>query len=227
MANMDTLFYAIDRLMKARKDAHENYAADRVKYEAMKGSDYYNEQMKQAAQKRDTTIREEKARCFDVVNATLKRMQDAIKTQKMLPPTEEQLRILQTLKMRDKVSSDELDAAANAMDGTGSGLAVIAEIAQKNGHLDWNKYHAMTTDALPVSVAQELLKNVADISRAIINNDSGRDRAALLAHNYHVEHYGGSRSVEHLPAEKMSTSPSDFCDRNFCYSYEMMSKTLG
>lgn len=59
----------------------------------------------------------------------LNNMREAEQARKLTPPTQDQLAILQALKMRSNVSNEELEQAARSLDGCPLALSVLDDIA--------------------------------------------------------------------------------------------------
>lgn len=99
--------------------------------ERFKGSKGYADELAKAEKERDTAITElqnqTRTRFFEIING----MKESALNRAMIPPSPEQLSILQVLKMREKLSKDELNQAARTLEGNPAALSVLEEIAQK------------------------------------------------------------------------------------------------
>lgn len=96
------------------------------------GSAGYEEDVKSAQGERDkatAALRQEYGPRFDAI---LNSMAEAAKAQPMTAPTQEQLATLEVLKMRERLSRDELQKAMNTMADCPVALGVLRELAQKH-----------------------------------------------------------------------------------------------
>ncbi len=99
--------------------------------ERYKGSIGYTDEVKKAEAERDTEIKALQADSFGRFNSIIKGMRESAKSRALIPPTQEQLSVLQVLKMREKISRDELEQAARTLKGNAAALSVLEEIALK------------------------------------------------------------------------------------------------
>lgn len=99
--------------------------------ERFKGSKGYIEELEKMGKERDSAItelqNETRAKFFKIING----MKENALNRAMIPPSQEQLSILQVLQMREKISKDELNQAARTLKGNAAALSVLEEIAQK------------------------------------------------------------------------------------------------
>ena len=132
--------------IKAIQAEYDNNVAG---IERFKGSQGYEDKKAEYKQKQTdavTALRKEVQPTFDSI---LSDMRNTVNSRKMGVPSEEELRLLQTLKMREKVSRDELIQAAQTLGNTAVSLAVLDEIAAKNGFPSLSQYYqapSMGTD---------------------------------------------------------------------------------
>ena len=210
MTNTEYLYNAMKRFTDARTAARETYLQTMKKYETAKGSPYYTEQKDKAMKVRNDAVEAAKAECVNTVNNALSLMRKTSGARPMKAPTEEQLRILQMLKMRKTVTPNELQAAANAMDGNGAALAVLNEIAHEQNHTPRN-YTAMSTDGLPTAAADEAIKNLQQACTGIL--ESGVRRAARIAAEHNARINGVKVEPDDLPQEEPYSSERDFYER--------------
>ena len=99
--------------------------------ERYRGSTGYAEEVKKAESERDSAIKELQAETYLKFSNIISGMRNSAKSRAMIPPTQEQLSVLQILKMREKISRDELEQAARSLKGNAAALSVLEEIAMK------------------------------------------------------------------------------------------------
>ena len=100
--------------------------------EAYKGSTGHDKEAKELENKRKeatAALQSEYRGKFDNI---LQGMRQSATTRPMVAPTQEQLALLQALKMRDKLTREELEQAARTLKDSPVSLSVLDEIATKN-----------------------------------------------------------------------------------------------
>lgn len=243
MSNTNNLYDAMRKFQQARNTAQETYLQTMKKYESAKGTDYYSDQQAISAKVRDEAIAAARAACIQTVNNALACMRSAIERKGMTAPTDEQLRILQLLKMRDvrEIAPEELQAAAVSMNGNGAALAVVQSIANdkmearaqddKAGKPLQAPYYApnflaLSTDGLPAAQATKALDSLQEICRNIIHGN-GASRAATLAAEYQQRRQGTPYNPDDLPRERDYESEREFFERYMIATpFEAFAKTV-
>lgn len=224
MTNTEYLYNAMKRFTEVRAAAREAYIQTMKPYESAKGSSFYTEQQEKALKIRNDTVEAAKAECIKTVDNALSLMRRTNNNRPMTAPTEEQLRILQMLKMRKTVTPAELQTAANAMNGNGSALAVIQEIAREQKCVTHN-FTAMSTDGLPASAAEDAIKSLQGACADIL--ESSVTIARRIASEHHARMYGGNVAPDDLPQEKLYSSERDFYERALHWPpYELFTKAV-
>lgn len=112
----------------------EDYDRTLQNLEPYKGSNGYNNDIQEAENTRKNDILALQSEYRNKFNEILQGMRKSAMSQPMIPPTTEQLSILQTLKMRNKISRDELTQASHTLNNCPLCLSVLDEIAQDNGY---------------------------------------------------------------------------------------------
>lgn len=200
------------RIYEAMKKFTDTRAAARDKYlETMRpladarGSKYYTDAEAAAAKLRADTVDAAARECRAVLNDEFKAMQERNHKRQMTPPTEEQLRILQLLQMREHVTAEELDTAANAMQGNGAALEVVQDIAHKHEIL---RNYRQEADVFGIAQADEAIRELAAGCRRLL--ESPAQRGALLAQQMHQRMHGGTYNEDDLPQVPLFESESQF-----------------
>ena len=124
------LFYNRAREYQNKRKVIMDCFEKRVKsLEDTRGSKYFDDEMKKATDARDGALSALKVEYAEYFRISLDAMSKGNASRKMTPPTEEELRTLQLLKMKDKPTETELQAAANTLKGNTTCLSVLTEIA--------------------------------------------------------------------------------------------------
>ncbi|MBR3505327.1 MAG: hypothetical protein IKO07_13945 [Clostridia bacterium] len=224
MKRTEILYSAMKDFTDARIAARAEYFAKMKPIETAKGSKYYNDARKEAEKARRATVDEARAKAADTVDVMIASMRKANSVRAMAAPTEEQLRILQALKMREKVTLNELDAAANAMCGNGAGLAVVEEIAQNSGVAHPN-YNALATAGLSIAEGERVINNLLEACKRVLNG-TGATRAAELNRLRQADIHNEHINPDDLPQEPPYESVSDFYARNISTPYDIFSQAV-
>ena len=152
------------------------------KYEGSQGYQEDLEKLQKAHSEALTALQSEYRVSLQTI---LKGMSEAIGRRKINPPTNDQLNLIHLLKMRDKVSMEELDRVAEMVKDNGIAMGVVQEIAHNNGIM--RNYESMCTE-MSSSYAQKVVKGISDGLEDWIMYDTGR--AGRLAQSYYHDKYG-------------------------------------
>lgn len=134
---------------------YEKTVADLDRY---KGSRGFDEEMKNAASTRDTAISELQAEYLTRFGNITAAMKESALNVGMIAPTQEQLAILSALKMREKLTRDELEQAGRSLRGCPVALAVVDELALKHEIRGVHCFGGESTSAILAHV-DELAEN--------------------------------------------------------------------
>lgn len=134
MTNTQQYYKTIVAFRDGLREINSRYASEYARLEKFKDSKFYNDDKKLIDDRRkaetDNLRREYAQRLADVVDS----MEKTYMERPASAPTQEQLAILQALKMRDTVGRDELRQAAISMRGCPLAERTLEEIARKSGH---------------------------------------------------------------------------------------------
>lgn len=206
------LFYTRAKEYQGKRAAIVDEYEKRMKaLEDAKGSKYFTDEAKKAEDKRDEALTALKDEYNGYFNIAFDAMRKANAARKMTPPTEEELRTLQLLKMKDKPTEAELAAAANTLKGNVTCLSVLTEIAHNAGYMRGYMGYSETKE-MPVEEAEAAIKGLASSVRDFMDYDT--PRAARLAQNHHETLYGVSPNATPLPKRPL------FEDKAGCF-YEV------
>lgn len=110
--------------------AQHDKAMERI--EAYKGSTGYDKEAAEIDKQRREATEALQSEYSNRFNNILEGMRQSATSRPMTAPTQEQLALLQALKMREKVTKDELEQAARTLKDSPVSLSVLDEIAAKN-----------------------------------------------------------------------------------------------
>jgi len=207
-----TLFYRrAKEYQDKRKGIVDEYEARMKALEDAKGSKYFTDEAKKAEDKRDEALTALKGEYGEYFRISLDAMSKANAARKMTPPTEEELRTLQLLKMKEKPTEAELAAAANTLKGNATCLSVLTEIAHNAGYMRGYMGYSETKE-LPVSDVEETIKGLHASVRDFMNYDT--PRTARIARGHQERQYGIAPDAPALPKRPL------FEDKAGCF-YEV------
>ena len=201
-----SVYNAIKTFTDARTEAVEAYQKRMQALTDMQGSKYFIDEKAKAVKARDLAIEQARLECRKSLSGTFKTMRENNAKRGLKPPTEEQLRTLQMLQMRQHITETELQAAANAMNGNGSALQIIHEIARKHG-INGIDYRAEAND-FSIQQASEQIDALASACNRILESSAKRSAYLAARHNHSV--YGTEFDEYALPQEDLFKSENDF-----------------
>lgn len=176
------------RIAQAHRDALRaiwaTYNETMNRLERYKGSAGYDDDEREAARVRDEAIKAQAHATGKAFNQVLKEMREKAGGHVVAPPSDAELRLLQTLKLREKISRDELDAAGRALQDNTVALHALDDIARAHGHYGvCFKYPAWRDNKNEI---QERIATLTDSARRIVKltkPDSRREAfAAAFRH---------------------------------------------
>lgn len=224
MTNTEYLYNGMLKYQKARAAARDEYLRVMKLYEGAKGTPFYDEQRDKAQKIRNEAVSAAQGEARRVVDSAINYMNKAVSGRKMVAPTQEQLNLLTLLKMRDTLTRDELQAAANAMDGNGAALGLLSEMARKHNVL--TNFNAMATDGLSPTAAADIIREITKGCAERINDPVGVNHASALAAKFNARATGKEYDTDDLPQETPYSGEADFYGRMVNIPYDVLSKSL-
>lgn len=197
MNNSENLFYHAKKYQDERKAIIEAYEKKIVSLEDARGSKLYEKESKKAAEDRDNALNSLQAEYKGGFDSILKEMRNASESRGATPPTEEELRLVQALKLKETATQGELDRIANAVKNNGLCLSIVQDVAKKNGIMR-NYLSLCTEKAMPAAGVEDCLKTLGNCISDFMKHDTSR--AARIAREAHERVYG--KIDETKPAEK-------------------------
>lgn len=133
--NTTRYFEAIKEYRKAMLDFSAEYDKAAKVVEQYRGSAAYSKMKKEL----DNTVEQSRAEIVahyrPIIDGIIADMEKTYQNKPATVPTQEQLAVVQMLKMRDSVSKEELKQAANTCKGCWLAVQALREIAGKSGVL--------------------------------------------------------------------------------------------
>lgn len=197
----DALHFQNER--KEVMDAYEKTIAD---LQDKKGSTYYTKTLAVAKSTRDNALKELRAKYGEYINNDLKRMQETNNKRGTAAPTDDELRTLNALKMREHITESELSLIANSVKHNALALSVVQEVANKNGIL--RNYSARYDGKeMPPEYVNDDISGLTNELKEFLQYDTRH--AARLAAEYNARH-AGVPVPENLPKRNLFTTKEQF-----------------
>lgn len=192
-----------------RNAAIAEYEGAMKKIERTKGSPAYTDSSRAAKEKRDNALSTLKTEYMNHFHSIFDDMEAANSARGLKAPTDEELRVLQLLKMKEKVSKADLDAAANTLKGNSTCLSILSEIARKNEiFTNYDNYGGNTE--MSVQSAENAINALRSSTADFLNFDV--PRAARLYQQQRERFYGASEAENPLPKRAV------FNDKASCFA---------
>ena len=207
MTNSNLLYGRMKQYQDKRKAVMDEYAQQLEWLADKKGSDYYNEEVKIAREKRDEALQTLRGEFDESARIAIKAMREANAQRTAVAPSEEELRIVQALKMRDTVGEEELRMIANAVRGNGLCLDIVNEVARQNNIL-FDFRSMCEENRLSPSFVSDKLNLLEDNIADFLEFDT--ERAARIAAAYHERHYGTRQDEMNIAKRPLFDSKEDF-----------------
>lgn len=212
MSYSDTLFRHALEYQNKRAKITNAYDKTMTGLADKKGSSYYVKQSAKARTDRDTELTALREKYWDIVDDDINNMMNHNKSRGVAAPTDEEARIISTLKLRDSVTEDELDRIANAVKSSELCLSVVNEVARKNGI--WKIYNDMFGGTeMTVTEAEKELVNLSHFMEDFLKYDT--EYASKRFAEYYDRHHGPQKGTD-------STQPAKrrlFSTKEEFYSY--------
>lgn len=204
--NSELFFIKAKDFQNKRKEIMDTYETRAAQLEDARGSKYFDDEMKKATETRDSALSALKGEYAEYFRISLDAMAKANGSRGMTPPTDEELRLVQLLKMKDSVTEQELDAAANTLKGNTTCLAILTEIAHKQGFLRGYMSYSDSKE-MPTDTAADTVKGLHSSIREFMEYDT--PRAARVARQHHEQLYGAVPDAPALPKRPLFDSKTE------------------
>lgn len=182
------LFYVKAKAFQDKREAIEsNYEKGLKSLERFKGSKGYAEEVEKLTEKHKKdleALREEYRPSF---NTILGGMVDAIGRRSVSAPTNDQINLLNVLKMKKKVTLEECQRTAEAVKDNPIAVSVVTEIAHDHGIMQ--SFDHLCPE-MSSGRASEIVTNIKDGLEDWLMYDT--TKASRMVKAFHEEHYGAT-----------------------------------
>lgn len=173
MKNTERYYQAVLAFRRAVEGVNEKFRPQYERLERFKDSEHYQEEKKALDKARSELLTEVRDQAVKEFNGVCDAMKAAYRARPLSAPSDEQLRLLQALQMREKLGMDELRQAVVALEGCPAALEVLRELAHKHGHT-WAMQGELAGDTVDRTIDQ-LRRNGEKFARRLERTDSRRE----------------------------------------------------
>ena len=206
ISNSDLFFSRAKQFQDSRKEIMDVYEEKMKNLEDARGSKFFVNESKKVEAEKDNALKSLKDEYREYFRISLDAMSKANYGRKMVAPTEEELRTLQLLKMKENISLEELDCAANTLENNSTCIEVLKEITRKQGYV--RNYQSVNKE-MSISTVENTIKSIGRELHDFMQYDTSR--AARLALERHNNLYGET------PSEKPLSKRRLFQSKEECY----------
>lgn len=170
--NLTRQFFDIAlKFQNDRAAARDRYRTRMTEIEPTMGSNYYNEESHKARTEMEDTIARLREYCAEDLNIVLDDMRKANNRRPMQAPTDGQVNIIRMLKMKQNVTRDDMNAAANACRDSGICLSTLDEIAQEKKVLGFSSLSYSDNSDLSSTSVAKIIDTLADMANDFVKSD--------------------------------------------------------
>lgn len=178
MTNTQRYLNSIKGFRKDLQEVNDKFRPEYERLERFKDSGSYAQSKKLLDDRRNAEVEELRREYADRLKSAVDAMEKTYMNRPASAPTQEQLSVLQALKLRDHVSRDELRRAAQTMRGCPVAERALEEIARKTGEI--------------LGLEQEISSDTVRQSLHSLRVNAGRLVSNLQAPNSRREHMSRS-----------------------------------
>lgn len=183
--NTDLLYRNIQKFHDERKAILAKHETAVNNLEGYKGSKGYEEDVKAVDQERDEALSELRRTYSPKFNVIINGMREQIGKRSVKAPTNEQVNILNMLKLKKKPTQEECDRVAQSVSDNPMALSIVTEIAREAGYM--GNYASLC----PEISSQDALKGVDSIQKNLADfMTTDASRASRIASLYNEDHHG-------------------------------------
>lgn len=202
ISNTEAFYKVAKKFQDTRAKMVSEYDGKIKSMEPYKGSSGYDKEVAALKEKHEEGLKALQDESRKELWIIMDGMDKAIDKRKINPPTNEQLNLIHLLKMREKVTEEELDRVAEMVRDNGIALGIVQEVAHENDIL--KNYTSLCTE-MSSQMAHDVIKGMRAGLEDWILYDTGK--AGRLANKYHKELYGTPERV--LPKRPMFSTEED------------------
>lgn len=203
ITNTDLLYAKMKEFQDKRVEITEAYDKSVKSLERFKGSQGYEEDLKKLKEKHEADLKGLRDDYRPSINTVLSGMMEAVGRRSVSAPTEDQINLLNVLKMKKKVTLEELSRTAEAVKDNPIAIAVVTEIARDHGIM--RSFNDMCPE-MSSQRASDIVTGMKEGLEDYLLHDT--KRAARLVADHNARMYGATDV--NLPKRPIFTSKEGF-----------------
>lgn len=173
MKNTERYHQAVLAFRRAVEGVNEKFRPQYERLERFKDSEHYQEEKVALDKARSELLAEVRELAMKEFNEVCDAMKASYQSRPLSAPSDEQLRLLQALQMREKLGVDELRQAAVTLEGCPAALEVLRELAHKHGRT-WAMQGELAGDTVDRTIDQ-LRRNGEKFVQHLERTDSRKE----------------------------------------------------
>ena len=183
--NTDLFYRNLQKFHDERKAILAKHEKAVNNLEGYKGSKGYEEDRKTVDQERDEALSELRRTYSPKFNIAINAMREQIGKRSVKAPTNEQVNILNMLKLKKNPTQEECDRVAQSVSDNPMALSIVTEIAREAGYL--GNYASLC----PEISSQDALEGVDSIQKNLADfMTTDASRVSRITSRYNEDHYG-------------------------------------
>lgn len=202
ISNTEAFYKVAKKFQDTRAKMVSEYDGKIKSMEPYKGSSGYDKEVAALKEKHEEGLKALQDESRKELWIIMDGMDKAIDKRKINPPSNDALSLIHLLKMRERVTEEELDRVAEMVRDNGIALGIVQEVAHENDIL--KNYTSLCTE-MSSQMAHDVIKGMRAGLEDWILYDTGK--AGRLANKYHKELYGTPERV--LPKRPMFSTEED------------------
>lgn len=175
-----TLYNVLNEFNRFRLVLHDYYAKQTKSMEKYKGSFGYEKDYKKYLKEYKDKLSKGQADAYKDLDYVLSKYNKAVDNYIIESPSEEHLRILQTLSLKKKWTQEELDDIAQAVKDNPLALSVVTDKARENGYL-YTRYEKLNSKPTKRQL-QDDLEHIKNLSTRFIKSPFSRGSEKVFEH---------------------------------------------
>ena len=180
MSRTTRLYKTLQEFQDQRAERTEKYNRELIRLKKYEGSSGFADDMNRVTEAYYKDLMDLQGRYSPMLDEILNEMEEKIGTRTIKAPSEEELRLLQALKLKSKPTMEECERIANTVRECPFAVSIVADIAKSHGYLhDLNHLSREMSSQVATNIVKGMRKDVADF----VQHDTTRNSRIYQKHN--------------------------------------------
>lgn len=176
MSNITWYFHTVQKYRGDLSKINDKYDGQIDGKKSYAGSVGYTADIEKIERERAAEIAALRDECRDAFDRCLQSMQKSAQSRPAVAPTDEQMRLIQLLKLKEGVTRDDLEHAAHSMGDCGLALSILEEIARSHDIVGFHAGGAAVSDQF----VKDAIRAFAESARVTLSLDRTDQRRQLM-----------------------------------------------